>query len=767
MLSSAETLSTNPQEKQENKQEQIINIPRHPSPPIVKNIQMKSRLIKVQQMQLRVKPPIFTGEYQHKSMPLRKKELPKDSVNHLNKSKPSHFIFPSYLHMTETSSPHLLAHSIILSDKNLNDSVEQRVPNLHQELQAAYPKCSKKQTLGHPNHFFFDLFHLSIGLSDPEYVYLVSNFISYRNKEITKTRCHINSQNILTQNRNSHFLVPRILTSLSYNQKDELDESLNKKNTKISNHYDKNNSNSALIRISNFLARQVTEFTDRREPLPYIEELPKYIATPIPDIPHTTKSYVKMPSPHQQTAFGAFLFNSEYVSVSSGAEGENTGNYADDDFIEEYRKNLDNYFCMSANIPFIQTVGSTLMRAYSLLICDPRPSFNLFPGYLVYSITLIYEKAARRILNLMTKNYNAVLPEIAQTILNAIDKTNEVTPQWDYYLMTRNVIFASKHILKYSHEGRNTALKIMNELTRSKTFTLTLGKEELDVITFLRAFLEEALPTSSFKSFFKLFNSINDIELLITRPFAAALLMVPVFTKLFRELEIEYENRMNDDLFLHGKDRFLLKVSEKLSGPKKTVYDSFIIRSDVPLSMRMFLEYAIVMKTAKKDILPQKLTFTNLPGFKLISELETFSSIISSFLISMDFKALKNLYKAHIAHKNLNYELEAAKILQGRDIIGIIKINNTTDIVKKESDNIKTEIPSEKTEIQYCFRKIIPKTLPHLSTSFMFAFGPSGNYNESMLNEGIQNRSNDNTSLSLSDGDMTADSNDEEPPSVD
>lgn len=733
----------------ENGDEQIIDMQRQHSPPLIKNFKLKSRPIKYKQMQLRLKPPIFTGKFHSKESISSISESAKEP--NIKSHNPNHYIFPSYLHMTEITSPHLLAHSIILSEDDLSDDVEEQAPNLHQELQSAYPKCSETKSLGHPNHFFFDLFHLSVGLHDPQYINLVSNFISYRSKEITKTRCHINSQNILTQNRNSHFLIPRLLLYLTYNQKELPEESSDKNSSKIPVHYDQDSSSSVNdINIYKYLARQVTEFNDRRKPLPYIPELPEYKSNQIPDIshmPHFTKSYIQISSPHQNTAFGAFLFNSKYVSVLSGAEGENNGSYADDDFFEEYRKNLENYFCMSANVPLIQTIGSTLMRAYSLLTCDPRPSFNLFPGYLVYSISLIYEKATRRILNIMTTNYDAVLPEIAQTIFNAINKTNEAIPQWDYYLMTRNVVFASKHVLKYSHDGKNQAIKIMNELKDPKRFTLNIGKEEKDVIIFLRAFSEEALPTSSYKSFFKLLKSIDKYELLTTRSFAAALLMIPTFVKLFRELDDEFEKRMNDDLFLHGKDKFLLKVSEKRAGPKKTVYDSFIVRYDVSLSMRMFLEYAIVMKTAKKEILPQKLTFTNFPGFKLISELETFSSIISSFLISTDFKALKNLYKVRMVNSNFNYENEAAKVFQGRDIIGISKNN-----IIEENPSKETDLP-----IQYCFRKVIPSFLPPLSTSFIFAFGSMENAND---NEGSLNNG------SVSDTEATTDSNDEEPTSV-
>ncbi|OHT08781.1 hypothetical protein TRFO_22612 [Tritrichomonas foetus] len=685
-----------------------------------------------------------------------------------------------------------------LNSDNFDRILNDKLPNHNQELQAIYPRYGARYTLDQSNNFFFDLFYLSMGLNDSEFLNLVSTVHSYRKNEITKTRCHVHNQSIVSHNPSAHFLVPRLLSNFNFpvqeneksngitmNSKSPSTSNLAiiKTNLKPSILIDNESSGSEILQISNYFASHVSEFTDRREPPPRIHELPKYDAVNIPDnVPHITKSYIYSKSPMQDTAFGAFLFNSEYVSVCTGAEGENKGTN-DEDATIEYRENLDQYFYSSASIPLMQTVGSTLMRAYSLLSCTPRPSFNRFPGYLLYSISLIFDKQQEKILNLMNNYYELVIPDINNAILNAINKTNEVTPQWDYYLTARNAIFSSKHILSYNKFASKNSIKIMNNFSDNSSspdilqsnptyknkskpqtennskkslsealkeddgssfdvfdgfdgseYQLNMGKEENQVLHFLQSYIEEVYPNSSHKPFFKLFNSIQEDELLIIRPFAGAILMIPTLVHLFRDLDHEFTKRMTDELSLHGRDRLILKIAEKIAGPQKSCYDEFIV-SDAPFSMKMFLEYAIVLRTAKKEILPQKLTFTNVCGFRLMMELDTFSSILSSFLISIDFKALCNLYKVQHNNPNINYQQKASEIIQGRDIIGIKKKENTL-----------------------VFRKIVPSQLPQLSTSFMFLFDPSGPEQQMIF----RSRSNETISQSISDNEATGESREPE-----
>ena len=702
-----------------------------PPPEIKKTIgfNIQKKPIKFEQMKIRVQAPIIKKQqFISINKKTHKKEPKKITANK--------YIFPAYIDLGNKKSPHLLAHEIIYSDKAVEDVINDALPEHHQEIQMAYPSMNSKKTLGQVNHFFFDLFHISKGLNDYQFTTFISSLFHYKNNDMTKTRCQVNCQTLVSNNPNSHFLVPRLLSYFNVNANEE------KKKENKSTIFKSNEPSvsSEMIQIGNFFAKQVSEFVDKRDPPPYIEVLPKYSEIHLPgnEAPHFTKSYIYLNSPIQDTAFAAFLFNSEYISVSTGAEGENGGNSKEDDY-REYKENLDNYFISTANISLMQTIASALMRAYSLLICNPKPSFNRFPGYLIYTLTLIYQKSTRTILDIMSKNYDAVIGDIAQTILTSIHKINGGTPQWDYYLTARNAIYSSKHILKYNFQGTKNANEILNNLdTNHNTYIFQCSKEEKQVIGFLKAYLEEVYPLSPHKAFFNLVESIND-ELLIFRPFAAAILMIPTFISLFKELDIEFKTRMNDDLFLHGVDRQILKISEKIASPQRTTYENFIV-SDAPFSMKMFLDYAIILRTAKKEIFPQKLTFTNISGFKLMMELDSFSSIITAFLISYDFKALKNLYVNQKDHLQINYVQSAAEILQGRDIISISK----------------TPLG------YYLFRKIIPHQYPQISTSFTYLFDPSG----LELHMALSNsRSNETISQSISDADAIPENNDPDPES--
>lgn len=712
-------------------------------------VKLIKRPIAFTQMQIHVQPTIFPSQeykFDTKSSKNQNENHPTSSL-----SPYSHLMFPSYLHLSQKYSPHLLAHEISLSFDDSNEAIEEFLPDHRQEIQRCYPDYFKVSLLGLPNPFFYDLHRLSTNLSERKYFHLISSLFQYQNDEITKYRCYIRVQSILLSEKFCTLSLSHILSFLEINQNESFVKRKIPHKTPTPTTTE-SSSTPDFYQISNYFARQVTEFADHRKPPQYIAELPKYDVPPVPENPpRVNKSYIKMSRDLQSSAFAAFLFNNEYIScyrdpmakentneTTDENSAEKNNKKADDDSEEDEatkasRDNLDNYFTSTANVPMIQTKASTLQKAYSYLLCEPRPSFNLFPGYLVYSIELIYEKAAPRLMNLMSKNYEAVIPEIAPTILNAINKTNEVMPAWDYYLLACNAIFSAKHVLKIANYGKQEFQSVMKELNDTNTFVWTIGKIEKNVIDFLHAFLDKTYKPfypadrtigdsfNPYESFFNLLNLINSQELLIFRPFAAALLIVKTLVRLFNDLEDDFNHRMNDELFLNGKDRFILELSEKFASPQKTLFDKFLV-SDAPFSMKMFLEYAIVTQTAKKDVLAQKLTFTTVPGFRLMCELDAFSSIISSFLVLPDFQALGSLYIEFLNNPSISYQTEVMSILQGREIIGIAK-------------NCVNE------EISYTFRKYIPGYMPPFSSSFIFEFGTGfpDNLSDNEGNDRIEN----------------------------
>jgi hypothetical protein len=268
----------------------------------------------------------------------------------------------------------------------------------------------------------------------------------------------------------------------------------------------------------------------------------------------------------------------------------------------------------------------------------------------------------------MKENYEVAAPIIAEAVLSGIQKIEDDLPKWWLYMNSRNNLLASKWYYGRRNLGAQEAIRLLDSGT-SGPVVMPLGTDEKHVMLFLRAFCEVAYPVVQTDLFFGILESLK-VEMLVQKPFAAALLIVHTIAKLFRDIDVQFHRLMMDELSLRARDRFLIKIGEKLVGIDDTEADKFL-RSDAPLSMRMFFDYAVALTTSKKEVSPQKLTFATFLGFSLMKEIETFCAILNSLGIGGDFIALCDLYFNKVQNPAINYVREATTILQGRAIYGI------------------------------------------------------------------------------------------------
>jgi hypothetical protein len=206
-----------------------------------------------------------------------------------------------------------------------------------------------------------------------------------------------------------------------------------------------------------------------------------------------------------------------------------------------------------------------------------------------------------------------------------------------------------------------------------------IGEDEKYVLQFLRALCETVGPQSEL--FFELIENLK-IEFFIMRTFVAALFVIPSLVNLFKKLEIQFNDSMMDQLSLRMTDRFILKEAEKIVGVSESVTDQFI-HSNAPLSMRMFLDYAVAVKDSKKDVSPEKLVFATYLGFTIMKEIDTFTALLTSLSIGGDYIALCDLYYEKVETPEIDYLHEAADIMQGREICGVSLLPNGNYVIRK------------------------------------------------------------------------------------
>jgi hypothetical protein len=424
-----------------------------------------------------------------------------------------------------------------------------------------------------------------------------------------------------------------------------------------------------------YFSQKVPEFLERRQPSldsprwqPY--HRPERTANPGDTIFHYTVSYIDQQSANlPRNIFDTFVLNSKFVSVLMGAEG---GNVRDEDQIYE----TESYFQATCTVPTLQVKLANLKRAYALLAVRPLPEFNRFPVFLQHAISLLYEKSAKKILVVMRENYEIAAEIVTESLRAAIMKIEDELPKWHLYMISRNNLLASKPFFMYSNEGAAEAIR---GLTLGAT--ICIGDQELWTILFMRAFCEKVYASQSLDLFFEVIERPK-IELLMMRTLAAALLLIPALTRLFGLLDAQFERLMHDELSLRARDRFLIRVAEKMIGIDELEADRFI-HSDAPLSMRLFFEYAVLLQKPAKELPPQKLNFATYLGFSLMKEIDTFCALLNSMWISGEFIALCDLYFERANASEIDYVREATQILQGREIVGIAKTEGGDFVVRR------------------------------------------------------------------------------------
>jgi hypothetical protein len=586
-------------------------------------------------------------------------------------SAPSRFVLPAYLQLSDRISPHLMAHNLIHSDAPVDEVIAEYVPRHQREMKLIMPSITRMDHGLKTNRLFYDLYYTSPGLGDYEFVQVVSYLHLFHLSKIQRACCQLLCIRIASQGSYGSFLIDPLISLLRPVRGSHV--------VPVLGPCQSPKEHSEKTAFLAYFSQKVSEFEDHQKPPtlgaalpPFDPPVRRYV-----DLGRKESYIFPVNYPFQKDVFESFVLNYRYAAVVTGGEGVTVHD-------EEQIFESETYFAETCIIPKWEVTLGNLKRSYALLSAEPLPRFCRFPIFLVRTLSLIYEKMLKKVIDLMTDRYEEAAPIVAEALLGAIEKAEMEMPKLLAFMRSRNNSFASKPHFAYPNYGRVGANARLDSPVDADRL-IEIKEHERYVLHFLRAYYEVTRPNDShIELFFEILGDLR-IEILIQRPFAGALMMIPRFSELFKELEKQFDALMADDSSLKARERFLIKVAEKMTGISESEADSFLC-SDAPLSMRMFFDYAVYLSVAKKDVSPQRLTFATFLGFSLMKEIETFSCILSSLGIGGDFIALCDIYYEKIEHENLNYVKEAAEILQGRSMFGIsVTENGDFQIRKVES----------------------------------------------------------------------------------
>lgn len=424
-----------------------------------------------------------------------------------------------------------------------------------------------------------------------------------------------------------------------------------------------------------FFEKEIPELTLNQKPPHPCISLPKFEIFKKTNLKsQVTTSYVESISTMQKDIFDASILNSTTSSLYVGSESDTI---RDDEKIDMYEK----YFADTCQYPDMNVLLQVFKFAYALLSSKCFPKYNRFPYYLVRSINLIFEKSSKKLLNYISGEYEYFAPITAENVFDAIECFTSLIPKWEKYLDYRNALFAAKPYYYYEKTGVKYVNAKLSELNKSE-LKIQINEDEKLTIKFLRIYVKKVTNNESCFNFFNIIDKLDDY-IIVNEVFASALILIPFLTEKFKLIDEELNLRMKNQFVLESKDKLILNISEKkASGGCSDEYKEFLA-SDAPFSMKLFLDHAITLRTsARLDTVYLKLAFTNIPGFKMMQELDSFTSLLQFFLSSYDFTALYDLFLDHPKISEQEYIDEVNYILQGRKPIKISKNDNVYTINK-------------------------------------------------------------------------------------
>ena len=620
---------------------------------------------------------------------IKQKDIPRAEIHDERRPKPtwSRSVYPSYLQVHEQISPHMFAHELIHTDENVEENGFCRIVRQRRETKVIFPSPENVEKLlndkSGASNVFFDIYHLSMNLKTSSFWRVVATLVLSQAARIPKPICHMRLFDMTAENMNATFLVPKLIDELKTARETHVIPMLGTGETSTTTP----TSNAFLL---SYFVQSVPEFEDTRVPVEHefkMEAMPRTKRVQ-KVLPHYTVSYIRDESALQSDIVSSFLFNSQFISVLTGSEGG--GGDRDDDDDQASGAEIYQFFQVTSVVPDLQVKLANLKRSYAMLVTRPLPEFNRFPTFLLYAIHLLFEKSSRKVIAEMVEHYDHFAPVLADAILNVLEKINNDMPKFLLFLSGRCSFYASRSYLGFLDRKFDSAKQRLSK--EKDPIVIKMDSNVKHVYNFLKAYC--SVVHSDLKParlFFELIDSLHG-ELFINRPFAGALVLIPAMVESFQVIDDNFIHDRHDELTLRARDRFLLKVAEKSVLAEGSESDEFI-RGDAPLSMRMFLDYAVAMSTARKEISPQKLTFATYNGCKLMNMINTFSGILQSLQINGDFFALSDLYYEQREFK-MDYLGAAADILQGREICGIAKTDDDTFVIRKAQANHFYQISS-------------------------------------------------------------------------
>jgi hypothetical protein len=524
------------------------------------------------------------------------------------------------------------------------------------------------------NLFFYNLYHGSFGLSDVCFLQVVRSLLLAHLSRITKPMAHIAAMRVGSGNTHSAFLIPRLVLDIVRKPRDDLVGPIltGGEVERVCLR------NQALLQ---FFCQDVPELCNCREPELETAKLPVFQAlerprAPISELKHYGVSYIQMRSPLQSSLFAEFLFNSRFVSVHIGAE--RGASRSEPETGESYDQ--EDYFSAIFPVSTMQVTLANLKRSYGLLQARPLPEYNRFPVFLQRTIAILYEKLSKKVLSAMQDDYEIAAGVIGPAVREAILSIERHMPTWLAFMNCHNNLFASRIPCGYSNCA---ALDAMEALAQTGEFVLKMKRRAQEVFCFLRALAEEGSDrlNDSGRLFFDVLENL-EIELLVMRPFAASLFVIPRLVVLFKEFDIQFNTLLRDRLSLGFRDRFLVREAETIVGIRETFSDGFA-QSSAPLSMRMFLDYAVAQGCGKKDPPPEKLAFATHVGSMIMREIDTFFALLNDLNTSGEFIAICDLFYEAVQFPEIDYLSDAAMIMQGRSLYGISRRAQGDIVIRK------------------------------------------------------------------------------------